>query len=56
MKIKAGTLNMEQPREGPFDIVRVHSNRTITIQKGPIQERLNIQQIIPYKVLKKIKT
>ena len=50
MKIKAGTLKMEQPREGPFDIVRVHSNGTVTIQKGPIQERLNIRQIIPYKV------
>ena len=42
MKIKAGTLKMEQPREDPFDIVRVHSNGTVTIQKGPIQERLNI--------------
>jgi hypothetical protein len=26
MKIKAGTLKMEQPREGPFNIIHVHSN------------------------------
>ena len=48
MKIKADTLKMEQPREGPFNIVCVHSNGTVTIQKGPIQERRNIRQIIPY--------
>jgi uncharacterized protein YaiL (DUF2058 family) len=29
MKIKAGTLQMEQPREGPFPILRVHSNETM---------------------------
>jgi hypothetical protein len=40
MKIKAGTLKMEQPREGPFNIVRVHLNGTITTQKGPSQARL----------------
>ena len=39
---------MEQPREGPFNIIRVHSNGTVTIQKVPIEERLNIRQIIPY--------
>jgi uncharacterized protein YaiL (DUF2058 family) len=48
MKIKAGTLKMEQPREGPFNIIRVHANGTVTIQKGPIEERLNIRQVIPY--------
>jgi hypothetical protein len=48
MKIKAGTLKMEQPREGPYNIIRVHVNGTITIQKGPIEERLNVRQVIPY--------
>jgi hypothetical protein len=48
MKIKAGTPKMEQPREGPFNIVHVHSNRTITIQKGPVEEILNVPQVIPY--------
>jgi transposase InsO family protein len=50
MKIKAGTLKMEQPREGPFPILRVHSNGTITIQKGPIEERLNVRQVLPYTI------
>jgi hypothetical protein len=48
MKIKAGTLKMEQPREGPYNIPCVHTSGTVTIQKGPIKERLNVQQIIPY--------
>jgi hypothetical protein len=26
----------EQPREGPFEIIRVHANGTVTMQKGPI--------------------
>ncbi len=47
-KIKAGTLKMEQPREGPYNIIRVHVNGTVTIQKGPIEERLNIRQVFPY--------
>ena len=48
VKIKAGTHKMEQPREGPYDIIRVHANGTVTIQKGPVEERLNVRQIIPY--------
>jgi hypothetical protein len=33
MKIEAGTLKMEQPREGPsFEIVRVHANGTAVSQ------------------------
>jgi hypothetical protein len=42
LKIKAGTLKMEQPREGPFNIIRVHTDGTVTMQKGPVEERLNI--------------
>jgi hypothetical protein len=52
MKIKAGTLKMEQPREGPFPILRFHSNGTITIQKGPVEERLNVRQVLPYSYYK----
>ena len=48
LKIKAGTHKMEQPREGPFTIIRVHANGTVTIQHGPIEERLNVRQLIPY--------
>lgn len=32
-KIKAGTLKMEQTREGPYNIIRVHVNDTVTIYK-----------------------
>jgi hypothetical protein len=48
LKIKAGALKMEQPREGPFNIIRVHADGTVTMQKGPIKERLNIRQMIPH--------
>jgi hypothetical protein len=48
IKIKAGTHKMEQPREGPYEIIRVHANGTVTIQKGPVEERLNVRQVIPY--------
>jgi hypothetical protein len=46
-KIKAGALKMEQPREGPFNIVRAHANSTATTQKGHVEERLNMQQVTP---------
>jgi hypothetical protein len=48
LKIEAGTLKMEQPREGLFNIIRVHTNGTVTTQKGPVEERLNIRQTIPH--------
>jgi hypothetical protein len=48
LKIKAVTLKIEQPREGPFDILRIHTNGTVTIQKGPVEERLNVRQLLPY--------
>jgi hypothetical protein len=46
-KIEAGTVKMEQPREGPFDVIRVHANGTVTMQTGPVGERLNTRQMIP---------
>jgi hypothetical protein len=46
-KIKAGTHEMEQPREGPFEIIRVHADGTVTTQKGPVKERSNMRQVIP---------
>jgi hypothetical protein len=38
---------MEQPREGPLNIVRVHANGAVMTQKGPIKERLNVRQVTP---------
>jgi hypothetical protein len=47
LKIEAGALKMEQRREGPHNVIRVHADGTVTTQKGPIEERLNVQQTIP---------
>jgi hypothetical protein len=47
MKIEAGTLKMEQPREGPFEIIPAHANGIVTTQKSPVEERLNVRQVIP---------
>jgi transposase InsO family protein len=33
---------------GPYEIVQVHANGTVTIQRGPFQERLNIRRCKPY--------
>jgi hypothetical protein len=47
LKIKAGALKMEQPREGPFNVILVHTNGTVATQKGPVEERLNVRQTTP---------
>jgi hypothetical protein len=48
MKIEAGALKTEQPREGPFNIIiRVQANSTMTMQRGPVKERLNMPQVTP---------
>ncbi len=39
---------MEQPREGPYPIIQVHTNGTVTLQKGAVSQRLNIRQIVPF--------
>ena len=36
--------------EGPFTILQVHTNGTVTIQRSPgISERLNIRRLVPVK-------
>ena len=39
---------MEQPREGPYPVVQVHTNGTVTLQKGAVTQRFNIRQIVPF--------
>jgi len=39
---------MEQPREGPYPVLQVHTNGTVTIQKGTVTQRYNIRQIVPF--------
>ncbi len=38
---------MEQPREGPFNVIRAHASGAVTMQKGPIEERSNMRQVTP---------
>jgi hypothetical protein len=39
----------ESPTEGPYTIIEVYSNGTVKIQRGIVQERLNIRRIKPFK-------
>jgi len=36
-------------RLGPFPIIQVHTNHNVTIQRGPIHERISIRHLIPYR-------
>jgi transposase InsO family protein len=37
------------PRTGPYAVVNVHDNGTVTIRKGHVQQRVNIRRILPYR-------
>jgi hypothetical protein len=39
---------MTQPRTGPFEIIKVHTNGTVCIRRGNITEQVNIRRIAPY--------
>jgi len=44
-----GTENKyEQPYTGPHKIVATYPNGTVTLQVGPVQDRVNIRRIHPY--------
>ncbi len=45
---KADFNKMEPSREGPYIITRVHTNGTVTIQKGRALQRINIRQCMPF--------
>jgi len=50
--IRTGTeYKQEQPYQGPFRIVRVNTNGTVHIQKGPVREVINIRQLEPFTTL-----
>ena len=38
----------EQPYHGPYEIREVHSNGTVTIQKGASTEKVNIRRLQPF--------
>ena len=44
-----GTLRkLSAPREGPFKVLKVNNNGTLRIQRGAIEETVNIRRCTPY--------
>ena len=43
------THKMQQVRLGPYPIIQVHTNNTVTIDRNPIHERTSIRHIIPFR-------
>jgi hypothetical protein len=39
---------VKAPRTGPYNVVNVHNNGTVTLRKGHVQQRVNIRRISPY--------
>ena len=46
-KLKAGG-KLGRPTEGPYKVVQVHSNSTLTIERGHYRERINVRRLQPY--------
>jgi hypothetical protein len=45
----AGKLpKLKSPRTGPYEVVDVHSNGTVTIKKGNVERLVNIRHVQPY--------
>ena len=39
---------LRSPRTGPYEVVNVHDNGTVTIKSGHVQQHVNIRRILPY--------
>ena len=39
---------LERPTDGPFIVTRVHDNGTIRMQKGAVDETMNIRRALPF--------
>jgi hypothetical protein len=48
LKNKTNLAKLAQPTDGPFKIVAVHQNGTLTINRGTYHERINIRRVKPY--------
>ena len=47
--IKKGTENKyETPYEGPYSILKKHDNGTIRLQRGAVEDTVNIRRITPF--------
>jgi hypothetical protein len=40
--------NLEAPRTGPHTVTAIYTNGTLRIQKGKVNERVNIRRLFPY--------
>jgi hypothetical protein len=41
-------IKLEAPRTGPHIVTAIYTNGTLRIQKGKINERVNIRRLFPY--------
>jgi hypothetical protein len=39
---------LEAPRTGPNTVTAIYTNGTVRIQKGKVNERVNIMRLFPY--------
>ena len=39
---------LKSPRTGPYEVVDIHDNGTVTIRRDYVQQRVNIRRILPY--------
>jgi hypothetical protein len=39
---------LEAPRTGPHTVTAIYTNGTVRIQKGKVNERVNIRRLFPY--------
>jgi hypothetical protein len=39
---------VEAPRTGPHTVTAIYTNGTVRIQKGKLNERVNIRRLFPY--------
>jgi hypothetical protein len=39
---------LEAPRTGPHTVAAIYNNGTVCIQKGKVNERVNIRRLFPY--------
>jgi hypothetical protein len=47
-KIGKHLRKLEAPRTGPHTVTAIYTNGTLRIQKGKVNERLNIRRLFPY--------
>jgi transposase InsO family protein len=43
------TRKLERPYDGPYEITEVFTNGTVAVQKGIVNERVNIRRVFPYR-------